>query len=170
MHFWKQQRFSYLTVKLAHNVRLLSYTFHMLWIRTKFLCYVMLQKPVQTLHLQSFVRPQKSRAKEMATGFTNSAARGLLLKMLALQFSKEKWYTNWDLCRLKNARCKICGLIYFNILLLAVCGHLWHKQAMRCSIILCTPIAQKEEKEDGLIKGIVTVRFYFYSFSSQKVV
>lgn len=131
MHFWKQQRFSYLTVKLARNVRLLSYTFHMVWIKTKFLCYVMLQKPV---FLQSFVRPQKSRTKEMATGFTNSAARGFLLKMLALQFSKEKWCTNWDLCRLQNARCKICGFIYFIILLLAVCGHLWYKQAMRCSI------------------------------------
>lgn len=34
----------------------------------------------------------------------------------------------------------------------------------------CTPIAQKEEKEDGLIKGIVTVRVYFCSFSSQKEV
>lgn len=26
----------------------------------------------------------------------------------------------------------------------------------------CTPMAQKEEREDGLIKGIVTVHVYFY--------
>jgi len=50
----------------------------------------MLQKPEQAVQLQTFVRPQKSGAKEMATGFANSAARGFLLKMLALQFSKEK--------------------------------------------------------------------------------
>lgn len=39
--FWEQWRSLRPTVKLVYNIRFLSYTFQTLWIRTKFLCYIM---------------------------------------------------------------------------------------------------------------------------------
>lgn len=96
----------------------------------------------------------------MATGFANSTARVFLLKMLALQCSKEKGNPSSDWHRLQKVRCKKCSLIY-SIVLLAVHGHLWCRQAAKCSISRVLELHGKSEGEDGLIKGILIVHVLF---------
>lgn len=96
----------------------------------------------------------------MATGFANNTARVFLLKMLALQCSEEKGNPSSDWHRLQKVRCKKCGLIYL-IVLLAIHGHLWCRQATKYSISSMLELHGKSEGEDGLIKSIFIVRVFF---------
>lgn len=64
------------------------------------------------------------------------------------------------LAQTSKVKCKKCGLIYL-IVLLAIHGHLWCRQATKYSISSMLELHGKSEGEDGLIKSIFIVRVFF---------